>query len=114
MVRTMLPASNISAMSIFREPGDRDELHRLQSNEIYLPRRDTREAVKTLAHGSLACPCCDVPVVTAEPIRIGAVLRCPFCREIHAARSFLRLDRPDTGLNDVRVTARIAPPQPLR
>jgi hypothetical protein len=100
-------------MSILREPGDRDELHGLLSNEIYLPRKDTREAVKTLAHGSLACPSCDVPVVTAEPIGISAVMRCPFCREIHAARSFLRLDRPDTGLNVVRVTARIAPPQSL-
>jgi hypothetical protein len=53
-------------------------------------------------------------VVTVEPIRITAVLRCPFCREIHRARSFLRLDRADTMLNDVRVTARMDPPrQPL-
>jgi hypothetical protein len=94
-------------MSIIREPGDRDELHGLQSNEIYLPRKDTREAVKTLAHGALACPSCDVPVVTAEPIGITARLRCPFCRELHPARSFLRLDHSDTLLNDVRVTARM-------
>jgi hypothetical protein len=41
-------------------------------------------------------------------------MRCPFCREIHPARAFLRLDRGDTGLNHVRVTARIEPPrQPL-
>ena len=59
-------------MSILGEPGDRDELHRLQSNEIYLPRKDTREAVKTLGRGALACPSCDVPVVTAEPIGITA------------------------------------------
>jgi hypothetical protein len=100
-------------VSILREPGDRDELHGLQSNEIYLPRKDTREAVKTLAHGSLACPSCDLPVVSAAPIGITAVMRCPFCREISAARSFLRLDRADTGLNEVRVTARLALPQPL-
>jgi hypothetical protein len=97
-------------MSILREPGDRDELHRLDSNQIYLPHKDTREAVKTLAYGSFACPTCDVPVVMAEPLAITARMRCPFCREIHAARSFLRLDHADTGLNDVRVTARIAPP----
>jgi hypothetical protein len=97
-------------MSILGEPGGRDELHRLQSNEIYLPRRDTREAVHTLGRGALACPSCDVPVVTAEPIRITALMRCPFCRRIHTARSFLRLDRSDTDLNDVRVTARMAPP----
>jgi hypothetical protein len=98
-------------MSILREPGDRDELHGLQSNEIYLPRKDTREEVHTLGHGALACPSCDVPVVTGEPIGITAVMRCPFCREIHLARSFLRLDRTDTGLNEVRVTARIEPPR---
>lgn len=96
-------------MSILREPGDRDELHRLQSNEIYLPRRDTREAVKTLGRGALACPSCDVPVVAVEPIRISALIRCPFCRQIGSARSFLRLDRADTALNDVRVTARLSP-----
>jgi hypothetical protein len=94
-------------VSILREPGDRDELHRLQSTEIYLPRKDTREAVKTLGRGALACPACDVPVVAVEPIRISALIRCPFCREIGSARSFLRLDRTDTALNDVRVTARL-------
>jgi hypothetical protein len=99
-------------MSILREPGDRDELHGLQSNQIYLPRKDRQAAVKTLAYGSFACPTCDVPVVVVEPLRIGALMRCPFCREIHPARSFLRLDHADTGLNEVRVTARIAPPQP--
>jgi hypothetical protein len=96
-------------MSILGEPGNRDELDHLRSNEIYLPRKDTREAVKTLAHGAFACPSCDVPVVMVEPIRITALMRCPFCRKIDSARSFLRLDRSDTALNDVRVTARIGP-----
>jgi hypothetical protein len=53
-----------------------------------------------------------VPVVTAEPIGITARLRCPFCGELHPARSFLRLDHSDTLLNDVRVTARMDPPPP--
>lgn len=99
-------------MSILREPGDRDELQGLRSTEIYLPRKDTREAVKTLGRGALACPSCDVPVVTAEPIGITAPMRCPFCRELHSARSFLRLDHSDTRLNDVRVTARMDPHPP--
>jgi hypothetical protein len=99
-------------MSILRESGDRDELHGLQANEIYLPRKDTREAVKTLGRGSLACPSCDVPVVTVESIGITARLRCPFCGELHPARSFLRLDQSDTLLNDVRVTARMDPHPP--
>jgi hypothetical protein len=98
-------------MSILGEPGNRDELHRLQSNEIYLPRKDTREAVKTLGQGTLACPSCDVPIVMTEPVAITAPMRCPFCREIHRARSFVRLDHIDTALNDVRVTARIESPR---
>ena len=96
-------------MSILGEPGNRDELHRLQANEIYLPRKDTREAAKTIGRGALACPSCDVPVVASTPIPIGALMRCPFCRELHPVRSFLRLDRVDTGLNEVRVTARLVP-----
>ena len=96
-------------MSILREPGERDELQQLRSNEIYVPRKDTREGVKTLGRGALACPSCDVPIVASVPIPIGAVVRCPFCRELHPARSFLRLDRSDTALNEVRVTARLVP-----
>jgi hypothetical protein len=94
-------------MSILREPGGRDELHRLRANEIYVPRKDTREAVQTIGHGALACPSCDVPIVTTVPIRIGAVVRCPFCRRLDTARSYLRLDASDTPLNDVRVTVRL-------
>jgi hypothetical protein len=94
-------------MSILREPGERDELHRLRANEIYVPRRDTREEIQTIGHGALACPSCDIPIVATAPIQIGAVVRCPFCRQLNAARSYLRLDRSDTPLNDVRVTVRL-------
>lgn len=94
-------------MSILREPGDRDELHGPRANEIYLPRKDTRDSARTLGRGTLACPSCDVPVVAAGPFPIGALMRCPFCRELHVARSFLRLGEPDTTLNEVRVTARL-------
>ena len=94
-------------MSILREPGERDELHRLRANEIYVPRKDTREEVQTIGHGALACPSCDVPIVAAAPMGISAVVRCPFCRRLHTARSYLRLDHSDTPLNDVRVTVRL-------
>jgi len=94
-------------MSILGEPGERDELQRLRANEIYVPRKDTREAVQTIGRGTLACPSCDVPIVPAEPIAIAAVLRCPFCRRMHPARSFLRLESADTTLNQIRVTARL-------
>jgi hypothetical protein len=96
-------------MSILREPGERDDLHRLRANEIYVPRKDAREETQTIGRGALACPSCDVPIVAAAPIRIGAVVRCPFCRRLHTARSYLRLDSSDTPLNDVRVTVRLVP-----
>jgi hypothetical protein len=94
-------------MSILGEPGERDELQRLRANEIYVPRKDTREAVQTIGRGTLACPSCDVPIVPAEPIAVAAVLRCPFCRRMHPARSFLRLESADTTLNQIRVTVRL-------
>ena len=94
-------------MSILQGPGERDELHRLRANEIYVPRKDTREDVQTIGHGALACPSCDVPIAASEPIRIGSVLRCPFCRKLHGARSYLRLHHSDTPLNDVRVIVRL-------
>ena len=94
-------------MTILQGPGERDELQRLRANEIYVPRKDTREDVQTIGHGALACPSCDVPIVTTEPVRIGAVVRCPYCRRLDTARSYLRLDASDTPLNDVRVIARL-------
>ena len=101
-------ALSFGAMSILGEPGERDELHRLQANELYLPRKDTREAVKTLGRGALACPSCDVPVVTAEPIGIIGppalpVLPASSTRPAASCGSTSR----DTALNDVRVTARM-------
>ena len=94
-------------MAILQGPGERDELQRLRANEIYVPRKDTREETQTIGHGALACPSCDIPIVTAQPIRIGSVVRCPYCRRLDAARSYLRLDASDTVLNDVRVTVRL-------
>ena len=94
-------------MSIIGGPGDRDELQRQRTNEIHLPRKDTREATRTLGRGTLACPSCDLPIVASLPVPIGATMRCPFCRELHPARRFLRLGEPDTSLNEVRVTARL-------
>jgi hypothetical protein len=40
-------------------------------------------------------------------IPMTARVRCPFCRTIHNARAFVRLETPDTTLNEVFVTARI-------
>ena len=94
-------------MSIIREPSDWDQRERSQSTEHFIPRKSTRGAERRIGRGSLTCPSCDVPIVTAGAIPIAAAIRCPFCRCIHPARSFLRLETPDTALNEVQVTARL-------
>jgi hypothetical protein len=94
-------------MSIIREPSDWDQQERSQRTEYFIPRKSSQGAERLIGRGSLACPSCSVPIVSGEAIPIAASLRCPFCREIHSARSFLRLETPDTALNEVHVTARL-------
>jgi hypothetical protein len=94
-------------MGIVREPSDWDQRERSRSTEQFIPRKSTRELARRIGRGSLSCPSCDVPIVAGGPIPIAGRLRCPFCRCIHPARSFLRLETPDTALNEVQVTARL-------
>jgi hypothetical protein len=94
-------------MSIIREPSEWDQQERSQRTEYFIPRKSTRGMQSVIGRGSLACPSCSVPIVSAGTIPIGSSLRCPFCREIHSARSYLRLETPDTTLNEVHVTARL-------
>jgi hypothetical protein len=94
-------------MSIIREPSDWDQRERAGKTEHFIPRKSTRGLDRRIGRGSLACPACDVPIVSAGSIPIAAAIRCPFCREIRPARSFLRLETPDTALNEVHVTARL-------
>jgi hypothetical protein len=86
---------------------DAEQPERPQGTEHYIPRKSEGRAARAVARGSLACPSCDLPVVTSRPISIAAPLRCPFCRTIHSARAFVRLETPDTSLNEVLVTARL-------
>ena len=93
-------------MSFVRE-FDGEQPERPQGTEHLIPRKSEGRAARAVARGSMACPTCDVPVVSGGAIPIAARVRCPFCRSVHPARSFLRLDAPDTTLNEVLVTARI-------
>jgi hypothetical protein len=94
-------------MSIVRGPSDWDREERSERAEHHIPRKRARGIERRIGRGSLACPSCSLPVVSGEAIPIAARVRCPFCRAIHPARSFLRLDTPDTTLNEVSVTARL-------
>jgi hypothetical protein len=93
-------------MSIVRDFGA-EQPERPQSTESFIPRKRVGRVAQAIARGSLACPSCDLPVVAGSPIPIAARVRCPFCRTIHSARAFVRLETPDTSLNEVLVTARI-------
>ena len=93
-------------MSIVRNFGA-EEPERSQATESFIPRKREGRAAHAVARGSLACPSCDLPVVAGGPIPIAARVRCPFCRTIHSARAFVRLETPDTSLNEVLVTARL-------
>src|SRR6185503_4518089 len=86
---------------------DSERPERPQGTEFFIPRKRVGQAAHAIGRGSLACPTCDVPVVTQAPIPIGAQVRCPFCRTIHSARAFVRLEAADTSLNEVLVTARL-------
>jgi hypothetical protein len=93
-------------MSIVRD-FDAEQPERPQGTEHFIPRKRASRAAHAVGRGSLACPTCDLPVVVGGPIPIAARVRCPFCRTIHSARAFVRLETPDTSLNEVLVTARI-------
>jgi hypothetical protein len=93
-------------MSIVRDFGA-EQPERPKATESFFPRKRVGRDAHALARGSLACPSCDLPVVAGGPIPIAAQMRCPFCRTIHSARAFVRLETPDTSLNEVLVTARI-------
>jgi hypothetical protein len=93
-------------MSIVRE-FDGEQPERPQGTEHFVPRKSERRVPGAVARGSLACPSCDLPVVAGGTIPIAARMRCPFCRTVHSARSFVRLETADTTLNEVLVTARM-------
>jgi hypothetical protein len=93
-------------MSIVRD-FDSEQPERPQGTEHFIPRKSEGLAARTVGRGSLACPSCDLPVVAAVTIPMAARVRCPFCRSVHSARAFVRLDTPDTSLNEVAVTARL-------
>jgi len=48
-----------------------------------------------MATGTLACPCCDAPVVPAGgPLSPADPIGCPFCEHRGAVRDFLSLQPP--------------------
>jgi hypothetical protein len=100
-------------VSLERGPGDTDPIAggRIESiDEHRAIRRAT--AARPLAHGTLACPECDAPVVlprgTATP---GEPLSCGFCAHAARVRDFLSLAPPT---RPTRVVVRVREPALVR
>jgi hypothetical protein len=64
-----------------------------------------REVRGRLGTGTLACPACDAPVLTAGTVAAHDPLDCPFCGHAAAVRDFLSLAHP---ARPARVEVRIA------
>ena len=59
-----------------------------------------------LGSGTLACPCCDAPVLLGGRATPADALQCPFCRHAGAVRDFLSLAAP---ARPARVEVRLVP-----
>jgi hypothetical protein len=92
---------------MLQQPWDREEPDRSQSSEPFLPRKSIRRTTRSLGHGALACPTCEVPVHLSSPMSLSAHLVCPFCLESRPAAQFVRFERFDTHRNVVEVRARL-------
>jgi hypothetical protein len=96
---------------IIGDPGDAGrpnlQLGRVAGAQAGFEQRIARDGVQVLAHGSLVCPECDMPLALAGPIAAGAWLRCGFCEHTERARQFLAADIFDTLANEAQLVARI-------
>jgi hypothetical protein len=71
-------------------------------------RRLVRDGSQVLAHGSLICPSCELPIAAERPLPATGALRCGFCDHTAEARRFIREDVFDTVENEVYLVARVA------
>jgi hypothetical protein len=96
---------------LFPQPGDRGEpdvkTGRSGGSAIGEDRRLVRNGIQVLARGSLACPCCSLPISPPPRIKPRAALRCGFCDHAAPALAFLREDAFDVPGNEIQLVARV-------
>jgi hypothetical protein len=94
------------------DPGDPGEARVDAGNangaELGEHRRLVRDGSQVLAHGSLVCPECELPIAVAYRLPATGDLRCGFCDHVAEAREFIREDVFDTVENEVYLVARVA------
>ena len=67
-----------------------------------------RDGTQVLAHGSLICPNCALPISTPAPFSAAAHVVCGYCEHSAPGRHFLAEDVFDTLANEVYLVARVA------
>jgi hypothetical protein len=91
------------------DPGDaRVDAGNAAGASIAEHRRLVRDGSQVLAHGSLVCPECELPIAVMRRLPATGALRCGFCDHVAEARAFIREDVFDTVENEVYLVARVA------
>jgi hypothetical protein len=94
------------------DPGDpgeaRVDVGNAAGSSIAEHRRLVRDGSQVLAHGSLVCPECELPIAATLRLPAAGALRCGFCDHVAEARAFVREDVFDTVENEVYLVARVA------
>jgi hypothetical protein len=95
-------------MPLHLDPSDGETpQRRVRAAAVTEDLRLTAHGVQALAHGSLVCPECSLPLVLGGRIAAGAPLRCGFCDTTGPARAFVRANVWDTPGNEVYLVARV-------
>ena len=66
-----------------------------------------RDGRQVLAHGSMICPNCALPIAAAAPFSARTRLACCYCEHSAPGRDFLAEDVFDTVANEVYLVARV-------
>lgn len=74
--------------------------------EPALEHRVIRSRRRSLGEGSLACPCCELPLSLGDALPLDAEVSCGYCAHRAALAGFLRPGARDAPGNRVRLTAR--------
>ena len=91
------------------DPGDaRADAGNAAATQLGEHRRLVRDGSQVLAHGSLVCPECELPIALTRRLPATGPLRCAFCDHVAEARAFIREDVYDTVENEVYLVARVA------
>jgi hypothetical protein len=92
----------------FGDPGeDRAATESVGAPEV--EDRLVRDGRQVIAHGSLVCSECDLPLPGRPAVAVTTLLHCAWCGHTAQARELFRPDVLDAPANRVTLVARLAP-----